>query len=191
MADDEQRRRKAALAVEEPPELGDDALQAAAEEDEEEDSRFASIFSDRRRIGGVLAVIALAIVGIYFVFPKVVGLDDSLDRMSEATWYWIVIAVAFNIAAFAAYVALFRGILGGRHDDELHRRLGVKASYEITMAGLAATRLFSAGGAGGLVLTYWALRKAGLERRRSACRMVAFLIPVSYTHLTLPTKRIV
>ena len=32
------------------------------------------------------------------------------------------------------------------------------------MAGLAATRLFSAGGAGGIVLTYWALRKAGMPR---------------------------
>ena len=49
------------------------------------------------------------------------------------------------------------------------------ASYQITMAGLAATRIFSAAGAGGIVLTYWALRKAGMPRRRSACRMVAFL----------------
>jgi len=49
-------------------------------------------------------------------------------------------------------------------------------SYQITMAGLAATRLFSAGGAGGIVLTYWALRKAGMERRQVACRMVAFLV---------------
>ena len=31
-------------------------------------------------------------------------------------------------------------------------------------------------GAGGIVLTYWALRKAGMPRRRSACRMVAFLV---------------
>jgi uncharacterized protein (TIRG00374 family) len=44
------------------------------------------------------------------------------------------------------------------------------------MAGLAATRLFSAGGAGGIVLTYWALRKAGMERAQAACRMVAFLV---------------
>ena len=44
------------------------------------------------------------------------------------------------------------------------------------MAGLAATRIFSAAGAGGIVLTYWALRKAGMPRRRSACRMVAFLV---------------
>ena len=32
------------------------------------------------------------------------------------------------------------------------------------------------GGAGGIVLTYWALRKAGMPRRQTACRMVAFLV---------------
>ena len=42
------------------------------------------------------------------------------------------------------------------------------------MAGLAATRLFSAGGAGGIVLTYWALRKAGMPPKNTAARMVAF-----------------
>jgi uncharacterized membrane protein YbhN (UPF0104 family) len=73
-------------------------------------------------------------------------------------------------------MALFRGILGGTGESEVKQRLDARASYQITMAGLAATRLFSAAGAGGLVLTYWALRKAGMERRRSACRMVAFLV---------------
>ena len=42
------------------------------------------------------------------------------------------------------------------------------------MASLAATRLFSAGGAGGIVLTYWALRKAGMRPKDTAARMVAF-----------------
>ena len=116
------------------------------------------------------------IVAIYFLFPKVAGLDEELDRIDNATWYWVVIAIGFNLAAFAAYMALFRGILGGHGESEIKRRLGPAASYQITMAGLAATRLFSAAGAGGLVLTYWALRKAGMERRRSACRMVAFLV---------------
>jgi putative heme transporter len=87
-----------------------------------------------------------------------------------------VIAIGFNVAAFGAYVALFRGVLGGTRDDDVHRRLDLRASYLITMAGLAATRIFSAAGAGGIVLTYWALRKAGMPRRRSACRMVSFLV---------------
>ena len=48
-------------------------------------------------------------------------------------------------------------------------------TYEINMAGVAATLLFSAAGAGGIVLTYWALRKAGMRRRDVGRRMVAFL----------------
>jgi uncharacterized protein (TIRG00374 family) len=48
-------------------------------------------------------------------------------------------------------------------------------TYEINMAGVAASLLFSAGGAGGVALTYWALRKAGMSRRDSARRMVAFI----------------
>ena len=43
------------------------------------------------------------------------------------------------------------------------------------MAGVAATLLFSAGGAGGIALTYWALRKAGMRRRDVGRRMVAFV----------------
>jgi uncharacterized membrane protein YbhN (UPF0104 family) len=43
------------------------------------------------------------------------------------------------------------------------------------MAGVAATLIFSAGGAGGIALTYWALRKAGMVRHDVARRMVAFL----------------
>ena len=54
-------------------------------------------------------------------------------------------------------------------------RIGWRASYEITMAGVAATRLFAAAGAGGVALTAWALRRSGMERRMVACRMVAFL----------------
>ncbi|MGI8945110.1 MAG: lysylphosphatidylglycerol synthase transmembrane domain-containing protein [Thermoleophilaceae bacterium] len=138
-------------------------------------SGFGVLLQDRRKLATAVVVIVAGIVGVYLVLPKVVGIDESLDRLSQATWYWIVIAVAFNFAAFAAYVALFRGILGGSGIDDVRSRLDVSASYQITMAGLAATRIFSAGGAGGIVLSYWALRKAGMPRRRSACRMVAFL----------------
>ena len=149
------------------------------EEDAEEDLRvhgMGALLTDRRRLTfGILLFLAL-VAGIYVLIPRVVGLDNELARLHEAAWYWVVIAVAFNIAAFAAYVMLFRGILGGRSASAVRERLDTRASYQITMAGLAATRIFSAAGAGGIVLTYWALRKAGMPRRRSACRMVAFLV---------------
>ena len=159
----------------------EDALDADAGVEEDEDlqvSGFQALLQDRRKLATGLALFLVAIVAIYVLFPKIVGFDDALARIDDANWLWVAVAIGFNAAAFGAYVALFRGIIGGtaRRDDELQRRLDWRASYQITMAGLAATRIFSAGGAGGIVLTYWALRKAGMPRRRAACRMVAFLV---------------
>lgn len=159
----------------EPPEPDSDEQIAVLEEDEAEDNRVAALLSDRRRMVSVALAFVLGVLAIYLVLPKVVGFDDSLKRIGTAKWYWVVVAIAFNVAQFAAYVALFRGVLGGKADSVVRRRLDTRASYQITMAGLAATRIFSAAGAGGILLTYWALRKAGMPRRRSASRMVAFL----------------
>jgi uncharacterized protein (TIRG00374 family) len=158
------------------PDLELDYDDDEASEESEQVGAFQALLQDRRRLLIGAAGVALVIVAIYIVFPKLVGLDDAVRKLDDAVWYWIVIALAFNVAAFGAYTMLFRGVLGGIHADDVRRRLDLRASYQITMAGLAATRLFSAGGAGGIILTYWALRKAGMSRRRSACRMVAFLV---------------
>ena len=55
-------------------------------------------------------------------------------------------------------------------------RIGWSESYQITMAGLAATRLFAAAGAGGIALTAWALRRSGMRPRTVACRLIAFTV---------------
>ncbi|HEV7769378.1 MAG TPA: lysylphosphatidylglycerol synthase transmembrane domain-containing protein [Solirubrobacterales bacterium] len=127
------------------------------------------LFTPRRLIQtGILVFVLL--VGIYFFFPKLVGLSDALSRIGDADPLWIGVAIGFNVLAFATYIALFKAVVGGRA-----LRLTWTETYEINMAGLAATLLFSAGGAGGIALTYWSLRKAGMERRDVARRMVAFL----------------
>lgn len=154
-------------------ELEDDA---GGDADDAEVNRFQSLLGDRRKLLTGILLFACIIVAVYVLLPKLVGLDDTLDKIGDAKWYWVVVAIGFNVGAFAAYVALFRGVLGGTRDDPVQRRLTMRVSYQITMAGLAATRIFSAAGAGGIVLSYWALRKAGMPRRRSACRMVAFLV---------------
>ena len=160
----------------------DDLDQGVADE-EMEVSRFQALLQDRRRLASGALLVLLLVVAIYVLFPKIVGADEALNKLDDATWYWIAIAVGFNVLAFGSYVMLFRGVLGGTRDDSAHRRLDVRASYLITMAGLAATRIFSAAGAGGLVLTYWALRKAGVPRRRAACRMLAFLVLTYFVYL--------
>jgi uncharacterized membrane protein YbhN (UPF0104 family) len=127
------------------------------------------LFTTRRLVQTVIVVLLL-LGCIYFLFPKLVGLGDALSRLDEADPLWIAIAIGFNVLAYGAYIALFKAVVGG---DAL--RLKWLETYEINMAGVAATLLFSAGGAGGIALTYWALRKAGMGRRDVARRMVAFI----------------
>jgi uncharacterized protein (TIRG00374 family) len=134
-------------------------------------NRFAEmpIFTTRRLVQTVV-VVFLLLGAIYFLFPKLIGLGDALGKLDDADPLWIAIAIGFNVVAYATYVALFKAVVGG---DAL--RLTWGETYEINMAGVAGTLLFSAGGAGGIAVTYWALRKAGMQRRDVARRMVAFV----------------
>src|SRR5437764_7630289 len=100
-----------------------------------------SIFGDPKRLAQTFVVVLLLVAAIYILLPRVVGIQDSLAKLGDATPAWIVVAVLFNVAAFFSYVALFRGVVGER---VVH--LEWNESYQITLAGLAATRLFSAGG---------------------------------------------
>ncbi|MGH2955588.1 MAG: lysylphosphatidylglycerol synthase transmembrane domain-containing protein [Solirubrobacterales bacterium] len=163
---DERRRQKGLIAREE------ESLERRAEEEQRAlDEGEPSFFADPKRLIQTGVAVVVLIVAIYVLVPKIVGLEGALEKMGDGDPLWIALGIAFNIGAFAAYVALFRGVVG---EHVVH--LAWRESYQITMAGLAATRLFSAGGAGGILLTYWALRKAGMERRQSVCRMVAFLV---------------
>ena len=130
-----------------------------------------SFFTDPKRLVQTGITVFLLLIAIYVLIPKVIGLKGALGKLEDGDPVWIGIGVLACVAAFGAYVALFRGVVG---EKVIH--LEWNESYQITMAGLAATRLFSAGGAGGILLTYWALRKAGMERRQSVCRMVTFLV---------------
>ena len=142
----------------------DTAEQASAEQE-------PSFLDDPGQLAKTMVIVVVLLAGIYVVVPTVVGLDDAVALLGQAQRSWIAVALLATVVAFASYVALFRGVVG---ENVLH--LEWRESYQITMAGLAATRLFSAGGAGGIVLTYWALRKAGMGRAESARRMVSFLV---------------
>jgi uncharacterized protein (TIRG00374 family) len=140
------------------------------EEEDEDEAVEPSFFEDPKRLAQTALFVLVVIAAIYFLLPKLVGVEDAVEKLGQGDPVWIAIAFSFSLAMFFSYVALFKGVVGERI------RLKWRESYEITMAGLAATRLFSAGGAGGIALTYWALRKAGMPPRQTACRMVAFLV---------------
>ena len=157
--------------------VDDSQLPAEGIDTDEEDieARGVAMLHDRRRLLSLVAAAVLMIIAIYVILPRVVGLENALEKLESATWYWIVTGMGFMALAFVSYATLFRSVIAGRDpEDRVHKRLNTRATYQITMSGFVATILFSAAGAGGVALTYWAIRKAGMERRRAACRMVAF-----------------
>ncbi len=111
-----------------------------------------------------------AVCFLYFVLPQIAGLQDTWHRVDEGDPWWLALCAVFEALSFGGYIVLFRTVFvrGGT-------RIDWRESYQITMAGLVATRLFAAAGAGGIALTAWALRRSGMERRIVACRLVAFM----------------
>ncbi len=124
----------------------------------------------RRSLVASIVFVVSIVAFMYFVLPKLLGLKDTWNRLQHGNAWWLALGAVLEGVSFLGYVVLFRGVfIRGR------TRIGWRASYEITMAGLAATRLFASAGAGGIALTAWALRRSGMEPRVVATRMVAFM----------------
>ena len=80
---------------------------------------------------------------LYFVLPKLAGVGTTVRRIERGDSWWIAIGALLEVCSFAGYVVLFRSVFVRGPGP-----IGWRESYEITMAGLAATRLFAAAGAG-------------------------------------------
>jgi uncharacterized membrane protein YbhN (UPF0104 family) len=156
-----------------------------------------------RRQAIAFAVFVLTVVGfLYFVLPKLAGVGTTLHHLEHGDAWWIAFGVVLELLSFAGYVVLFRAVFvttrtgssgasgvpgrsgaigpidstGSADSPPAPGPIGWSESYQITMAGLAATRLFATAGAGGVALTAWALRRSGMAPRLVACRMVAFMV---------------
>ena len=123
----------------------------------------------RMLLFGTFVLAALAF--LYFVLPQLGGVKHTWDRLNEGDAWWIAVAVIVEVVSMASYIAIFQGVHVPKGSPIRWRH-----SYQITMAGLAATRLFAAGGAGGVAVTAWSLRRSGMESREVAQRMIAFLV---------------
>jgi uncharacterized protein (TIRG00374 family) len=117
--------------------------------------------------------LAASLAALYYLLPQLAGLQDTWHRIEDGSPWWMLLALLFTLGMFAGYVMMFRGVFV---KAESRVRIGWRESYQITMAGLAASRIFAAGGAGGLVLTAWALRRSGMRKRLVADTTLSFLI---------------
>jgi len=112
--------------------------------------------------------IVAAIVGLYFLLPKLAGLNQTWGQLKHGNPWWLAAGGGLEMLSVASYATLFRTVFARGFP-----RLTWRASIEIPLAGIAAIRLLAAAGAGSVAITVWAMRRAGMSARVIACRMAA------------------
>ncbi len=120
-----------------------------------------------RRLLALAAVLAGA-VALVSLLP---GLDSVRDAFAGARWEWLVLAAGLEVLSCLSYVVVFRAVFCPR--------MPWRASYEIGAAELATNSVVSVGGAGGLALGAWILRRGGMPAALIARRTVAFFLITS------------
>jgi uncharacterized membrane protein YbhN (UPF0104 family) len=138
-------------------------------------------WSVRHRRALLAGISAAAVIGfVLFVVPQVTGLHDTWEQLRGGHAWWLGAGVASEAVSTAAYVVLFRAVFSTDSG-----RIGWRASAQITLAGDAATKVFASAGAGGIALTVWALRAAGLQSEAVARGMASFEVMLYGVYMTV------
>jgi uncharacterized protein (TIRG00374 family) len=118
----------------------------------------------------LLFLLALVVV-VIAVVTLLPGLGTLRSRLSHAKPEWLLLGVGLKLLSGVGYVAVFRMIFC--------RRMSWRVSYQIGMSELGANALIPTGGAGGLALGAWALKRGGMQAEEIARRTVAFFLLTS------------
>jgi len=123
-----------------------------------------------------LAVLALILVGIAVIVSVLPGLGSLRETFAGARPGWLLLAVGLQICSCLSYVAAFRAVFC--------TKMSWTTSYQIGASELATNSLVSVGGAGGLALGAWILRRGGMPGEYIARRTVAFFLLTSLANVT-------
>ena len=122
-----------------------------------------------------LILLALVIVVVVVVVAMLPGLGSLRESFAGARPEWLVLAACLELGSCLSYVLAFRGVFCSR--------MRWLTSFEIGTAELAANSLLSVGGAGGLALGAWILRRGGVPASQIARRTVAFFLITSCANI--------
>ncbi len=123
----------------------------------------------RRRLLLALLGVALA-VGTVLLVGRAAGYRTMVDDLRGAAPEWLLVALLAETGSFAGYIWALRSIV--RADGGPHLSLG--DGSRLVFASLGAGRVVAGGAAAGIVVDFWALRKAGLDRDEAGVRLLAF-----------------
>jgi uncharacterized protein (TIRG00374 family) len=129
----------------------------------------------RRKVRKQLLFLTGVILVVVAVVTLLPGLEGLRTRLSDADPVWLVLGVGLKVLSGLGYVAIFRMVFC--------RRMSWRVSYQIGMSELGANALLPTGGAGGLALGAWALKRGGMPTAEIARRTAAFFMLTSVANV--------
>ena len=119
-----------------------------------------------------LGAVAVAVVACVTLVP---GLGSLRESFAGAKPDWLLLGAMLEVLSCASYVVVFRIVFC--------ERMRWRTSAEIGLSECAANSLLSVGGAGGLALGAWILRRGGVPGGEIARRTVAFFLLTSLANV--------
>ena len=101
-----------------------------------------------------ILVFAVIVLALYLLLPRLVDTEGTVAMLTKASWVLLALAIALEVGALLGYANLTRYIL-----KVLDIPMRLRDVAAITLSSLAVSHILSAGGVGGWVVTYNALRK--------------------------------
>jgi uncharacterized protein (TIRG00374 family) len=129
----------------------------------------------RRKLGRRLLVLSVIVIAVVAVVTLLPGLEGLRTRLAHAKPGWLALGVALKVLSGLGYVAIFRMVFC--------RRMSWRVSYQIGMSEVGANALLPTGGAGGLALGAWALKRGGMPTSEIAKRTAAFFLLTSVANV--------
>jgi uncharacterized membrane protein YbhN (UPF0104 family) len=131
-------------------------------------------YSESRLRRGLLVLVAVgaAVIAVLLLLP---GLSKLRQGFAGAKPGWILLGTFLELLSCASYVLVFRTVFC--------QQMSWRTSAEIGLSEQAANSLLSVGGAGGLALGAWILRRGGFPAGQIARRTVAFFLLTSLANV--------
>lgn len=125
-----------------------------------------------RRSAIVALIVAAAVAALIVLLPGLAALRTSFAGARPG---WIALAALAEICSCLSYVLVFRTVFC--------RRMSWRTGAELGLGEEAANSLLSVGGAGGLALGAWVLRRQGMPGEQIGRRTIAFFLITSAANI--------
>ncbi|HXP99114.1 MAG TPA: lysylphosphatidylglycerol synthase transmembrane domain-containing protein [Solirubrobacteraceae bacterium] len=129
----------------------------------------------RRKVRKQLLFLTGIVLAVFAVVTLLPGLAGLRAQLSHANPVWLALGAGLKVLSGLGYVAIFRMVFC--------RRMRWRVSYQIGMSEMGANALLPTGGAGGLALGAWALKRGGMPTAEIARRTAAFFMLTSVANV--------